>query len=248
VLVDSVRLLGGIMAANAAIEAAGGGKRVEKWFGLGFVGSALQSVSASGSLRGLNALEVISLLGSAVGTAVDVVATTAMFKTSFDMLGGQPVDFGIQGVGVLTSASVGQAVSELKASAYTGNCGNPDSGAAYYVPATATSNQTIELCQEFFTFPVLPTNATLTVKGAASMAGAMIHEFAHLSFGANDDGYFCNPGIWALLRNGKFKLTVKGLAKSGRGLGLLAADSYRCWAEDAELGTSDRLTGVTYSP
>jgi RHS repeat-associated protein len=61
-----------------------------------------------------------------------------------------------------------------------------------------------------------------------SMAGAMVHEFSHITLGTEDHKYFCEPSLGLIPKVSFFK-TPRATQN---------ADSYRCFAEESWVGGS----------
>jgi len=78
----------------------------------------------------------------------------------------------------------------------------------------------------FFTSPPVPLPGE-GIAGRPSMAGIMVHEFAHISVNAVDNEYLCND-------EGGFG--KPGVRTQAPGLTFRNADNYRCWMRDSAIG------------
>ena len=234
-IADSMRATGGMLSVYALMEAVGNQDRVSRWFGFGKVSKdILPFISLLGGGTGA---EGLAELGEAATQAIDLIAAVALTKTAIDMLGGRKVFFGIEGAGILLSEKIGDLKNNFTEDAeFSRKCKGSSAAAWGYLPGPGPNAAAgIELCTRFFTFPPLPDRSTLKTPGKASMAGLMVHEFAHISIRANDDAYNCVPFYFQPdPKSGKLSLKAGVQAlKIIPGFGLFTADTYRCWVEDA---------------
>ncbi|MEO8924633.1 MAG: M35 family metallo-endopeptidase [Caldimonas sp.] len=115
----------------------------------------------------------------------------------------------------------------------------PGEGLAWAWPAVSGVARVIELCGAFFDQPTVPTIVTLTVANKASQVGIMLHEFTHISIGTKDGAYYCRPDSYLSIGPSGSRIKFGSAALQFLpGGGLFNADSYRCWAEDTQVGFS----------
>jgi RHS repeat-associated protein len=214
VVVDAARITGGIMAVESVMEYfSAGPATVRRWFGSGKVVELILDLVSNG-------------LGETIDSGVEIAASLGMSKMAYDMLGGRTTRIVIQGVGIFLAGSVDEAMSQFKADLrYSTACAKPDD-----IAFALRSENIIEICTRGLTMPPLPSAATITRGGYASLPGLFVHEYSHISLGSKDPHYGCTTGAAAYLRR------IPGNA-------LLNADSYRCWAEDTSTGWSGSTTG-----
>jgi RHS repeat-associated protein len=214
VVVDAARITGGIMAVESVMEYfSAGPATVRRWFGSGKVVELILDLVSNG-------------LGETIDSGVEIAASLGMSKMAYDMLGGRTTRIVIQGVGIFLAGSVDEAMSQFKADLrYSTACAKPDD-----IAFALRSENIIEICTRGLTMPPLPSAATITRGGYASLPGLFVHEYSHISLGSKDPHYGCTTGAAAYLRR------IPGNA-------LLNADSYRCWAEDTSTGGSGSTTG-----
>jgi RHS repeat-associated protein len=208
---DISRIFGGIMGLETVAESiTTGGRRAARWFGVfGVTRAALDEFAAG--------------LGEGANTTMTMLATAGMAKTAFDMLGGKDVEIHVQGFGVLLASSLDEAQSDIRvdSTAASGACAKGDLA---YASRTASA---IAMCTKAAAMPPTPDVSTLTTPNRASIPGILLHEYSHLSLNTRDDRYSCHP------EGARLVLTALG-AGNLRALG--NADSYRCWAEDYQVG------------
>jgi RHS repeat-associated protein len=213
VFVDAMRVYGGAMAIQTVANSiANGFASAQKWFGISGVARLALDAFADE-------------LGEGANATIGAVATAALAKTGFDMLGGRNVEIHVEGLGVLLASSLDEAQSSFRADASAASKVCAQGDLAY---ASRAANA-IAICREAIrTMPPLPRMSTLTTPNHASLAGILLHEYTHLSLKTRDQRYSCHPeGARVILQ----QLAGPALLALGN------ADSYRCWAEEYTVGT-----------
>ncbi|MBI3795626.1 MAG: PASTA domain-containing protein, partial [Deltaproteobacteria bacterium] len=235
VTADVTRFVGGLLAFDALVEASRSKARLEKWFG------TARFVAFADILAGLG-LDGIADIVTGAEYTIDALAFFGLAKTALDMLsgkvGGTDVNIHIQGLGVFTASSISEAVKDLKADTTAGaSCA--EGRFAYASPPPEGEGPLIGLCTDFFSRPVLPDLAAITIPDKPSMAGVMVHEFTHISIHTNDDAYNC-VSYYSGSLGARISGVYTGAGHPGfisSALPLRNADSYECWVEDSAVGT-----------
>lgn len=163
-------------------------------------------------------------LGEAANGTISTLATAALAKTAFDMLGGRDVDIQVQGYGVLLASSIEEATkARVDAAAANAECARGDLA---YASRTAAI---ISLCTiAIRTMPKMPEMSTLTTPNRASLPGILLHEYVHLALNTRDIKYSCHPdGVRTIIAQ---QIGGPGLFSLGN------PDTYRCWVEELVVG------------
>ncbi len=210
---ETMRRVGGVLAVFTLVETATDRRRVVHWFG----GTIVEAVA-----------ENVPVVGAAAANAIALGAGVNLSKIAFDMLGSRVVDFDVSYGGLTGPVAAGPRGVGVGSA-----CGGGEYAAVNHYKSQQQralrprENPTVvDLCGRFFTSPPVPLPAE-GMEGRPSMAGIMVHEFAHISVNAVDNEYLCND-------EGGFG--KPGVRTQVPGLTFRNADNYRCWVRDSAIG------------
>ena len=174
---DVARIYGGMMALETITEYFTAGPiRAEHWFGTTGITRATLDIFAAG-------------LGEAANGTITILATAAMAKTAFDMLGGQEAHIQVEGLGVLLASSLSEARSDFRRAADGRRRRLPRwNGLAW----ASRTEWLITICRSAAKMPPIPDASTLSTPNRASLAGIVLHEYSHLSVKTRDTRYSCH--------------------------------------------------------